>query len=67
MVIPFLLIFRPKRKPLASSRVSTFSSFFRGYCQQLDTHVPEATVHEALMFSAKLRQPYSVPIAEKEA
>ncbi|KAK7045764.1 ATP-binding cassette transporter snq2 [Paramarasmius palmivorus] len=38
-----------------------------GYCQQLDTHVPEATVHEALMFSAKLRQPYSVPIAEKEA
>ncbi|KAG2028634.1 hypothetical protein BDR05DRAFT_836234, partial [Suillus weaverae] len=23
-----------------------------GYCQQLDTHLPEATVHEALLFSA---------------
>ncbi|KAG1745080.1 ABC-2 type transporter-domain-containing protein [Suillus paluster] len=38
-----------------------------GYCQQLDTHLPEATVREALLFSANLRQPQSVPLAEKEA
>ncbi|KAF8624553.1 hypothetical protein AX15_005817 [Amanita polypyramis BW_CC] len=38
-----------------------------GYCQQTDTHVPTATVREALLFSAKLRQPSSVPLAEKEA
>ncbi|KAG2067263.1 hypothetical protein BDR04DRAFT_1105294 [Suillus decipiens] len=38
-----------------------------GYCQQLDTHLPEATVREAVLFSANLRQPQSVPFAEKEA
>lgn len=38
-----------------------------GYCQQMDTHVPNATVREALLFSAKMRQPASVPLAEKEA
>lgn len=38
-----------------------------GYCQQSDTHLSTATVREALLFSAKLRQPTSVPIAEKEA
>ncbi|KAI0922386.1 hypothetical protein AcV7_005930 [Taiwanofungus camphoratus] len=38
-----------------------------GYCQQMDTHVPFTTVREALLFSAKLRQPQSVPLAEKEA
>ncbi|KAG2364667.1 hypothetical protein BDR07DRAFT_1450169 [Suillus spraguei] len=38
-----------------------------GFCQQLDTHLPEATVREALLFSANLRQPQSVPLAEKEA
>ncbi|TDL30143.1 hypothetical protein BD410DRAFT_780681 [Rickenella mellea] len=38
-----------------------------GYCQQMDTHLPETTVREALLFSAKLRQPQSVPLAEKEA
>ncbi|KAF9817918.1 hypothetical protein IEO21_03112 [Rhodonia placenta] len=38
-----------------------------GYCQQMDTHVASATVREALLFSAKLRQPQSVPLAEKEA
>ena len=38
-----------------------------GYCQQMDTHVPTATVREALLFSAKMRQPKSVPSSEKEA
>ncbi|CAL1709796.1 unnamed protein product [Somion occarium] len=38
-----------------------------GYVQQMDTHLPRATVREALLFSAKLRQPASVPLAEKEA
>jgi ATP-binding cassette subfamily G (WHITE) protein 2 (SNQ2) len=38
-----------------------------GYCQQMDTHLPTTTVREALLFSAKMRQPQSVPLAEKEA
>lgn len=38
-----------------------------GYCQQMDTHVGKATVREALQFSARLRQPSSVPMAEKDA
>jgi len=38
-----------------------------GYCEQLDVHVPECTVREALQFSAHLRQPADVPEAEKEA
>ncbi|KAG9310127.1 ABC-2 type transporter-domain-containing protein [Chiua virens] len=38
-----------------------------GYCQQMDTHLATMTVREALLFSAKLRQPFSVSIAEKEA
>lgn len=33
----------------------------------MDTHTAEQTVREALLFSAKLRQPQSVPLAEKEA
>ncbi|KAF8955831.1 pleiotropic drug resistance ABC transporter [Flammula alnicola] len=37
-----------------------------GYCQQVDTHLPRATIREALLFSAKLRQPPSVPLSEKE-
>lgn len=41
--------------------------FSSGYCQQMDTHLPTTTVREALLFSAKLRQPKSVPLAEKEA
>ncbi|KAI0342389.1 pleiotropic drug resistance ABC transporter [Trametopsis cervina] len=38
-----------------------------GYCQQQDTHLPQQTVREALLFSAKMRQPAHVPLAEKEA
>ena len=51
-------------------RLLTFFSTYcinRGYCQQMDTHMPELTVRESLLFSAKLRQPASVPLAEKEA
>ncbi|KAF9984142.1 hypothetical protein BGZ65_000928 [Modicella reniformis] len=38
-----------------------------GYCQQLDVHVPECTVREALQFSAHLRQPAEVSDADKDA
>ncbi|KAG2028257.1 hypothetical protein BDR03DRAFT_883590 [Suillus americanus] len=30
----------------------------------MDTHLPQATVREALLFSAHLRQPQTVPMAE---
>ena len=38
-----------------------------GYCQKADAHLAMITVREAWPFSAKQRQPFSVPIAEKEA
>ncbi|KAG0196193.1 hypothetical protein BGX28_010451 [Mortierella sp. GBA30] len=38
-----------------------------GYCEQLDVHVPECTVREALQFSAHLRQPAEVSTQEKDA
>ncbi|KAG0330231.1 hypothetical protein BGZ99_007092 [Dissophora globulifera] len=38
-----------------------------GYCEQLDVHVPECTVREALQFSARLRQPVDVSEEEKDA
>ncbi|KAH8997919.1 pleiotropic drug resistance ABC transporter [Lactarius akahatsu] len=38
-----------------------------GYVQQMDTHLAQTTVREALLFSAKLRQPPTVPLKEKEA
>ncbi|KAF9445670.1 pleiotropic drug resistance ABC transporter [Macrolepiota fuliginosa MF-IS2] len=38
-----------------------------GYCQQMDTHEPTSSVREALRFSARLRQPSSVPLVEKDA
>ncbi|KAL0563795.1 ATP-binding cassette transporter snq2, partial [Marasmius crinis-equi] len=40
--------------------------FNSGFCQQTDTHLGTATVREALLFSATLRQPSSVPSAEKQ-
>jgi len=36
-----------------------------GYCEQMDVHDPAQTVREAMEFSAILRQPASVPKAEK--
>ncbi|PXF46399.1 ABC transporter G family member 2 [Gracilariopsis chorda] len=36
-----------------------------GYCEQSDLHVEEATVREALLFSAKLRLPKSITLKEK--
>ncbi|GME58261.1 ABC transporter-like protein [Neofusicoccum parvum] len=38
-----------------------------GYVQQQDLHLAEATVREALRFSALLRQPSTVPVEEKYA
>ncbi|KAI0318679.1 pleiotropic drug resistance ABC transporter [Amylostereum chailletii] len=38
-----------------------------GYVQQTDTHMRSTSVREALLFSAKLRQPSSTPLQEKEA
>ncbi|KAJ6023722.1 hypothetical protein N7540_004519 [Penicillium herquei] len=38
-----------------------------GYCEQLDVHEKSATVKEALIFSALLRQPATVPEEEKLA
>ncbi|KAF8937718.1 ABC-2 type transporter-domain-containing protein [Dissophora ornata] len=38
-----------------------------GYCEQLDVHIPEATVREALQFSARLRQPENVSETDKDA
>ncbi|KAF9907297.1 hypothetical protein EC991_011119 [Linnemannia zychae] len=38
-----------------------------GYCEQLDVHVPQCTVREALQFSAYLRQPSNVSEADKDA
>lgn len=45
------------------------NSFQRGtsYAEQMDLHEPTATVREALRFSADLRQPTTVPQAEKNA
>ncbi|GFF84984.1 brefeldin A resistance protein [Aspergillus udagawae] len=38
-----------------------------GYCEQMDVHEATATVREALVFSALLRQPAHVPREEKQA
>ncbi|GAA5815227.1 hypothetical protein MFLAVUS_008733 [Mucor flavus] len=38
-----------------------------GYCEQMDVHNPNATVREALKFSAYLRQGSEVPKEEKDA
>jgi ATP-binding cassette, subfamily G (WHITE), member 2, PDR len=45
------------------------SSFQRntGYVQQPDIHLQTSTVREALMFSARLRQPRTIPDSEKAA
>lgn len=38
-----------------------------GYCQQTDTHLPQATVREAILSSAHLRQSEFVPMEEIQA
>ncbi|KAG8929230.1 hypothetical protein FRC02_005825 [Tulasnella sp. 418] len=38
-----------------------------GFVEQMDVHLSTSTVREALIFSAKLRQPSTVPMHEKEA
>jgi len=37
------------------------------YCQQTDTHEPTPSIRKEILFSAILRQPQNVPVAEKEA
>ena len=51
---------------LASPLLNAFSHH-SGYCQQLDTHQRNATVREALLFSACLRQPKEVPFSDKKS
>ncbi|KAJ3045021.1 hypothetical protein HDV00_012442 [Rhizophlyctis rosea] len=36
-----------------------------GYVEQMDVHNPESTVREALLFSARLRQPADIPEEQK--
>ena len=38
-------------------------SFCRSYVEQSDIHIPEQTVHEACLFSARLRLPAGTPEA----
>lgn len=38
-----------------------------GYCEQMDVHEATSTVKEALIFSALLRQPSTMPYEEKIA
>ncbi|KAH9172859.1 hypothetical protein EDB89DRAFT_1850715, partial [Lactarius sanguifluus] len=52
LVNGYRVIFKPKRPC---------------YIQQMDTHLAQTTIREALLFSAKLRQPPAVPQKEKEA
>ncbi|WWD19932.1 hypothetical protein CI109_104404 [Kwoniella shandongensis] len=49
-----------KKLPMSFQRTT-------GYCEQVDVHLPQATVREALEFSAVLRQPRSIPYKEKIA
>ncbi|KAK8853503.1 hypothetical protein IAR55_004210 [Kwoniella newhampshirensis] len=49
-----------KKLPMSFQRTT-------GYCEQVDVHLPQATVREALEFSAVLRQPRSLPDKEKLA
>lgn len=68
MGMSYPAIFRPKRTLIKiSSESPSTQDDCRGYCQQMDTHLATATVREALLFSAKMRQPPSIPDSEKEA
>ena len=60
---------RPVRTALPSlcSRATLTSLSLTGYVSQQDIHQPTQTVREALLFSARLRQPRDVPDEEKVA
>lgn len=51
----------------ALSRTCTFPHHPPSVAEQMDVHEGTATVREAMRFSANLRQPFSVPQAEKNA
>ena len=44
-----------------------YSTFPRvvGYCEQMDCHLPTATVEEALLFSAQLRLDQTIALEDK--
>ncbi|CAK9076892.1 ABC transporter G family member 31 (ABC transporter ABCG.31) (AtABCG31) (Pleiotropic drug resistance protein 3) (AtPDR3) [Durusdinium trenchii] len=56
-----------KGEILVNGRPKDDAAFSRvtGYVEQQDLHSPHATVEEALVFAAMLRQPESVPESEK--
>lgn len=64
---PFPQTFRLRRESTCYWSGSFVDNSCSGYCQQMDTHLPQMTVREALLFSARLRQPESVPSAELES
>ncbi len=67
---PCRAISKPRRElkhPFVVCANSDMLGYHRGYVQQMDTHLAQTTVREALLFSAKLRQPPTVPLKEKEA
>jgi ATP-binding cassette subfamily G (WHITE) protein 2 (SNQ2) len=54
------ILFQGKPLPISFTRTT-------GYCEQQDVHLPQATVREALEFSARLRQPRTTPDKERIA
>ncbi|WVQ84782.1 hypothetical protein IAT38_006939 [Cryptococcus sp. DSM 104549] len=54
------ILMNGKQLPISFQRAT-------GYCEQVDVHLPQATVREALEFSALLRQPRTLSDQEKLA
>jgi ABC-type multidrug transport system ATPase subunit len=67
MLYPAISRRKRKQTRLLAMCFVLMPGYCRGYVQQMDTHLAQTTVREALLFSAKLRQPPSVPLKEKEA
>lgn len=54
------VLFQGRPLPISFTRTT-------GYCEQQDVHLPQATVREALEFSARLRQPRTTPDKDRIA